>query len=147
MRSMAAMAAKAHLYAHIAGGRVNSQRQSPHALATASPQAAREIDQHVASRLRQRRLELKITQQVLAQAVGLSYQQIQKYETAVNRIGAGRLFCIAQALGVRQSYFFAGLGNNETLEERAIATLRGEGARPLKPAVQRAIFQLLDSLD
>ncbi len=112
-----------------------------------SRQAAREIDQHVADRLRMRRLELNITQQMLARAVGLSYQQIQKYETAVNRIGAGRMFCIARALGVRPSYFFAGLGNGETLEDRSIAALRGEGSPPLSPALRKAVFYLIDSLE
>ncbi len=112
-----------------------------------SRQAARDIDCHVASRMRARRKELGITQQMLARAVDLSYQQIQKYETAVNRIGAGRLFCIAQALGVRPSYFFADINNGRTLEDKALTALRGEGPRPLKPAVRRAFFCLLDSLD
>lgn len=88
-----------------------------------------------------------MTQQMLAEAVGLSYQQIQKYETAVNRIGAGRLFCVAQALGVRQSYFFAGLNTGKTLEENAITALRGESDQPLDPAVRQAVFQLLDSME
>lgn len=126
---------------------VNSALQTADAFDSASRQAAREIDRHVAGRLRKCRLELGITQQMLARAVGLSYQQIQKYETAVNRIGAGRLFCVAKALGVRQSYFFAGLDNDKTLEELAITALRGESALPLEPAVRRAIFRLLDSLD
>lgn len=112
-----------------------------------SRQVARDIDCHVASRMRVRRKELGITQQMLARAVDLSYQQIQKYETAVNRIGAGRLFCIAQALGVRPSYFFAGINNGRALEDKALAALRGEGPQPLKPAVRRAFFCLLDSLD
>lgn len=125
----------------------NSTLQTADAFDSASRQAAREVDRHVAGRLRKRRLELGITQQMLARAVGLSYQQIQKYETAVNRIGAGRLFCVAKALGVRQSYFFAGLDSDKTLEELAITALRGESALPLEPAVRRAIFRLLDSLD
>lgn len=106
-----------------------------------------DIDRHVANLMRQRRKELGITQQMLARTVDLSYQQIQKYETGVNRIGAGRLFCIAQALGVRTSFFFAGLTNGRSLEDKAIAVLRGESSPPLKPAVRRALLFLLDSLD
>lgn len=121
--------------------------KSADAFDPSSREAAREIDRHVANRLHLRRLELKITQQMLARAVGLSYQQIQKYETAVNRIGAGRMYCIARALGVRPSYFFAGLGNGDSLEDRAIAALRGESSPQLKPTVRRAVFYLIDNLD
>lgn len=67
---------------------------------------ARTIDRHVAARLRARRREIGLTQQMLGRRVGLSYQQIQKYERAINRIGAGRLFSLAQALGVEPEYFF-----------------------------------------
>ena len=126
---------------------MNNPERPADASDPSSRRAARDIDCHVASRMRVRRKELGITQQMLARAVDLSYQQIQKYETAVNRIGAGRLFCIAQALGVRPSYFFAGINNGRTLEDKALAALRGEGPRPLKPAVRRAFFCLLDSLD
>lgn len=112
-----------------------------------TPRRASEIDLQVASRLRARRQELGVTQQMLAAAVGLSYQQVQKYETAVNRIGAGRLFCLAQALGVRPSYFFAGLSNGQTQEDRAVTALRGEGTPPVKAEVRRAIIYLLDSLE
>jgi transcriptional regulator with XRE-family HTH domain len=111
------------------------------------PLQAQDIDHHVADRLRRRRVELGLTQQQLAGAVGLSYQQIQKYETAVNRIGAGRLFCIALALEVRTSYFFAGLSEGQLLEDRAIDALRGGGSPPLKPAVRAALLNLLDSLE
>lgn len=126
---------------------MNNPSQPAAAIDPISSQAARDIDRHVANRLRQRRKELGITQQMLARAVDLSYQQIQKYETAVNRIGAGRLFCIGQALGVRPSYFYADLNNGRSLEDKAVAALRGEGSPPLKPAVRRALFCLLDSLD
>ena len=126
---------------------MRSPERSAAAFDPSSRQAAQEIDRHVANRMRLRRQELNITQQMLARAIGLSYQQIQKYETAANRIGAGRLLCIAQALGVRPSYFFAGLANDKGLEDRAIAALRGEGTPALEPALRRAIFYLVDSLE
>lgn len=126
---------------------MNIQRKPANTAGPTSRQTAREIDRHVAGRLRRRRKELGITQQMLARTLELSYQQIQKYETAANRIGAGRLACIAQALGVRPAYFFAGITNGVTPEDKALAALRGEGPTALEPAVRKAFFSLLESLD
>jgi transcriptional regulator with XRE-family HTH domain len=67
------------------------------------------IDQHVGERIRHRRTELGFTQEQLAQALDVSYQQIQKYETGANRISAGRLFEISYKLGVEVGYFFVDL--------------------------------------
>jgi transcriptional regulator with XRE-family HTH domain len=67
------------------------------------------IDQHVGSRLRYRRLNLGMSQEALAEAVGLRFQQIQKYEKGQNRIGASRLYRLAVALKVPLEYFFEGL--------------------------------------
>ena len=66
----------------------------------------RRIDQHVGERIRARRTELGLTQEQLAQALQVSYQQVQKYETGANRISAGRIFEIARKLRVDVSYFF-----------------------------------------
>jgi transcriptional regulator with XRE-family HTH domain len=68
-----------------------------------------DIDRHVGSRVRERRIMLGLTQQQLADLIGVTYQQAHKYERAINRISAGRLFEIAQVLGVPVSYFFTGL--------------------------------------
>ncbi len=67
------------------------------------------IDLHVGRRLRQRRRLLGLTQQKLAEAVSIRFQQIQKYESGANRISASRLWSLAQALDVPVSYFFDGL--------------------------------------
>lgn len=64
------------------------------------------IDVHVGSRVRLRRTLLGFSQDKLAQALGLTFQQVQKYERGTNRIGASRLFQIAQILDVPASYFF-----------------------------------------
>jgi transcriptional regulator with XRE-family HTH domain len=72
-------------------------------------QAAR-IDQQVGERIRKRRTLLGYTQEQLADALEISYQQIQKYETGANRVSAGRLFQIAQRLEAPVTYFFDGLG-------------------------------------
>jgi transcriptional regulator with XRE-family HTH domain len=68
---------------------------------------ANEIDAHVGSRLRLRRLLLGISQEKLGGALGLTFQQIQKYERGANRVGASRLFDLSKALDVPVSYFFA----------------------------------------
>jgi transcriptional regulator with XRE-family HTH domain len=66
-------------------------------------------DQHVGRRLRWRREELELSQQELADRLGVTFQQIQKYENGRNRISAGRLFDMAQALETRIMYFYEGL--------------------------------------
>ena len=67
------------------------------------------IDQHVGERIRLRRTERGLTQEQLAAALDVSYQQIQKYETGANRISAGRLHEISRKLGVDIGYFFESL--------------------------------------
>jgi transcriptional regulator with XRE-family HTH domain len=70
---------------------------------------AQDVDRHVGARLRERRIMLGLTQQHLAELIGVTYQQINKYETGINRISAGRLYQLAQALGVPIGYFYDGL--------------------------------------
>ena len=64
------------------------------------------MDMHVGTRLRARRLQLGMTQEQLADSVGLTFQQIQKYERGVNRMGASRLWEVARALDVPLEYFY-----------------------------------------
>jgi transcriptional regulator with XRE-family HTH domain len=68
----------------------------------------RRIDQHVGERIRLRRAELGLTQEQLAEALDVSYQQIQKYETGANRISASRIFEMARRLVVELTYIFDG---------------------------------------
>ena len=63
------------------------------------------IDALIGNRLRQRRIELHVTQQALADALGVTFQQIQKYEKGMNRMGVGRLSQAAHRLKVELSYF------------------------------------------
>jgi len=74
---------------------------------------ASEIDRIVGERIRRRRVLLGLTQDQLADALGISYQQIQKYETGANRVSAGRLFKIAETLDTKAGLFFEGLGRAE----------------------------------
>lgn len=66
-------------------------------------------DRHVGTRIRERRVMLGLSQQQLAQMIGVTYQQAHKYERGLNRISAGRLYEIAQVLSVPVSWFFEGL--------------------------------------
>lgn len=67
------------------------------------------IDAHIGSRVRLRRLTAGISQEQLGGALGVTFQQVQKYEKGANRIGAGRLYRISRILGVPVSYFYEGL--------------------------------------
>jgi transcriptional regulator with XRE-family HTH domain len=66
------------------------------------------IDKHVGARVRMRRMALKMSQGTLGQKLGITFQQIQKYEKGTNRIGASRLQHIADLLGVPIAFFFDG---------------------------------------
>ena len=79
------------------------------------------IDVHVGKRMRMRRLFLGMNQETLADALGLTFQQVQKYEGGANRVSASRLSAMADILGVPISFFFGDLsldGESETPEER-----------------------------
>jgi len=70
---------------------------------------AHPVDVHVGKRIRHRRWLIGMTQQQLAEQVGIKFQQIQKYETGANRVSASRLWDISDALEVPVSFFFEGL--------------------------------------
>lgn len=70
------------------------------------------VDIHVGKRVRHRRWMLGVTQQQLGDKVGIKFQQIQKYETGMNRVSASRLWDIAEALDVPVSFFFEGFAKD-----------------------------------
>ena len=67
------------------------------------------IDRHVGLRIRMRRKELGISQEKLAESIGLTFQQVQKYERAANRVSASKLWEVSRALSTSVSYFYEGL--------------------------------------
>ena len=75
------------------------------------------IDLHVGKKLRQRRRLLGMTQQKLADAVAIRFQQIQKYESGANRVSASRLWSLAKALDVPVAYFYEGVEDNVISEK------------------------------
>lgn len=72
------------------------------------------VDVHVGKRVRHRRWMVGMTQQQLAEKVGIKFQQIQKYETGMNRVSASRLWDISEALDVPVGFFFEGLGDTSS---------------------------------
>lgn len=80
---------------------------------------ALDVDHYVSLRIRQRRIMLGLTQQQMAELIGVTYQQAHKYETGINRISAGRLYQIAQALGVDIGYFFDDIEPDQPAKAKA----------------------------
>ena len=74
---------------------------------------SQDIDRHVGARVRDRRIFVGLTQQQMAELIGVTYQQAHKNEKGIKRVPAGRLYNIAQALGVDVSYFFESLGSDK----------------------------------
>ena len=106
----------------------------------------RDIDTHVGKRLRRRRRLLGLTQQNLAEAVGLRFQQIQKYECGANRVTASRLWQLARALNVPATYFFEGLPESVAaaqVQEAEYANIPGDVmAQSETIELVRAYYQL-----
>jgi transcriptional regulator with XRE-family HTH domain len=88
------------------------------------------IDDHVGARIHERRIMLGLTQQQLAELVGVTYQQMHKYERGINRVSAGRLFEIARMLAVPVGDFYEGFGE--------------EGVRPV-PQRERLMLEIARS--
>ena len=129
------------------------------------------IDVHVGSRIRLRRTLLGMSQERLGEALGLTFQQVQKYERGVNRVGASRLFDLSRVLDVPISFFFddmpeplaAVYGSNssrrsagfaesqegfgdDTLNRRETLELVRAYYRITDPSVRKRVFELIKSL-
>lgn len=110
------------------------------------------IDVHVGGRVRQRRMLLGLSQEKLGDALGLTFQQVQKYERGANRIGASRLFDLSRVLDVPVAYFFeeipgvsadvavaAPVGAADDVE----AEMGGEGGDGSDPMMRRETLELV----
>ena len=115
-----------------------------------STSRTQDVDRHVGARVRERRIMLGLTQQQLADLIGVTYQQAHKYERGINRVSAGRLFEIAQVLSVPVSYFFDGLaeegGRGVTPRERMCLELARNFAQIPNERHQEALSQLARAL-
>ncbi len=106
----------------------------------------RTLERNIGLKIKQRRLELGLTQQDLADKLGLSYQQVQKYETGLNRISAGRLSLVSKILLIRMDYFFD-FSSKEKIEisKRRATTLALSGTG-IDLEVQTALANLVQAL-
>jgi len=90
-----------------------------------STKAPNPVDKHVGSRVRMRRIMLGMSQEKLGEALGLTFQQVQKYEKGTNRVGASRIQQISEILQVPVSFLFEG-GPSGTINNAGL----GEGSSP-----------------
>ena len=125
----------------------------------AAPGAARgdgphPVDRHVGLRIRMRRKEIGVSQERLAEALGITFQQVQKYERGANRVSASKLWEIAAALRTPVAYFYEGLGDGEPGAHGGGGAqdfmLTSEGLelmaafpRIVEPAVRRKLVELV----
>jgi transcriptional regulator with XRE-family HTH domain len=101
-----------------------------------------DIDLLLGKRVRRRRRLLGLTQQQLAVAVGVRFQQIQKYECGGNRISAARLWQLCEALEVPVSYFFEGMASGDRPSTSAAQAERETFTRPETADLVRAYYSL-----
>lgn len=131
------------------------------------------IDSHVGSRIRLRRTLMGMSQERLGEALGLTFQQVQKYERGVNRVGASRLFDLSRVLDVSISFFFddmpeplsnlhgghhttraaggfaeaqAAYGADDTMTKRETQELVRAYYRITDPAIRKRVFDLIKSM-
>lgn len=88
--------------------------------ATGTTMGGAEVDTYVGSRIRERRVMLGLSQQQMANLIGVTYQQAHKYERGINRISAGRLYEIARVLKVPVGFFFEGVEDASGEDELSV---------------------------
>ena len=112
------------------------------------PNCATDIDRHIGARCR--RIMVGYSQQQMADLIGVTYQQVYKYERGLNRISTSRLFDIAQALGVPVEYFFEGLSSGPapdlTERQRMFLELARNFAAITNEKHQSALAQIVRAL-
>ena len=112
------------------------------------------VDCHVGARLRMRRMLLGLNQEKLGEAIGLSFQQVQKYERGSNRIGASRLYELSKIMGVPVSYFFEGIIMGKELGESVPTNDQFEDVKNYdgknydgRSAIKRELLELARAFD
>lgn len=111
------------------------------------------IDQAIGAKIRARRLELKLSQSELGSKLGITFQQIQKYERGSNRVAVSRLISLARALSTDTDYFLAGLDSGKVIASEFTRYMASrEGAKicaamlKLKRPQQQAVIELAQNL-
>lgn len=106
---------------------------------------ASQIDKRLGERVRARRFELGMSQEQLSQMLGITFQQVQKYEKGTNRIAASRLFDLAAALDMPVAQFFEGLSAGQTAKQAVGASLDSALAIPGAVDLVRQFAAIEDS--
>ena len=102
------------------------------------------IDKFVGSRVRARRVGLRISQTKLGDAIGVTFQQVQKYENGTNRIGASNLFKISKTLSVEVEFFFEGLDADEEAAKELAGLSEGSQTKfDVDPMSSREAIELM----
>jgi transcriptional regulator with XRE-family HTH domain len=113
-------------------------------------QSTAAIDNHVVGQIRERRIMLGMTQQQLAEMIGVAHQQANKYERGIDRVYAGRLFEIARALSAPITYFYEGIGEERprqiTSHQRMLLELARNFAEIKNEKHQEAVSQIARAL-
>jgi len=105
------------------------------------------VDVLIGAKIRERRLELGLSQEKLGGLLGITFQQVQKYERGANRVGASRMVDVAHALGVPPSYFFDTLpAATETKEAQLERELITDFRSLSNDALRQAALQIVRSL-
>ncbi len=107
--------------------------------------SANSVDSHVGSRVRLRRLELGLSQEKLAEQLGITFQQVQKYERGTNRIGASRLHQIAIVLQTPITYFFEGASETPANANHESSPLSQALGDPATVRLVRAFASITDT--
>jgi transcriptional regulator with XRE-family HTH domain len=128
----------------------NSSREKSMAKPKRGRRSATALDDHIGRRIRERRILLGLTQQELAEIIGVSYQQAHKYERGVNRVSAGGLFEIARALSAPITYFYEGIGQEGprqiTPHQRMVLEITRDFAEIRNEKHQEAVSHLARAL-
>ena len=95
------------------------------------------VDDHVGRRVRERRKEIGMSQGKLGSALGISFQQVQKYEVGTNRVAAGRLWGMAKILEVDVGYFFEGLKKRAKRKAKPRKSTTATKAKRTRPGMRR----------
>jgi transcriptional regulator with XRE-family HTH domain len=113
------------------------------------------VDEHIGAKLRERRLILGLSQEAFAAKLGITFQQVQKYEKGRNRVSSSMLWLVSDVLDVTPGYFFEGLGDRASppitggggsyASERVILELARHFAT-LEPDLQRSVFSLVKAM-
>lgn len=112
-------------------------------------QAQRQVDRHVGARVRELRQHHGLSQTALGEALGISFQQVQKYETGANRVSASRLYQVAALFEAEPGFFFEGLDRSapaRSIEETHAGLALARACARLEPDQQRAMLSIVKAM-